>query len=270
MVDRPLIYTLEEVNRLPSEPVSISSHVRKLYLDPATRTNPPQTVQRTHGATSCSEWTGVPLTVLLRESGVQKRASWLLCEGAEWKKHTISIPLTKAMDDVMVAYAQNGEALRRENGLSLAVAGARVRRDSQREIPEAYQGGGPALHDQMGNRRLHQSVAERKSALVPVRTRAEFGDYAPLGRTELAGPGFCEITGFAWSGAGSHTQVDVSTDGGRTWKPAELQEPVLPKAHTRFRFPWQWNGEETVIQSRSTDEWGSTTDAGRARPKSGA
>jgi sulfane dehydrogenase subunit SoxC len=72
----------------------------------------------------------------------------------------------------------------------------------------------------------------------------------------LPGRGFYEITGLAWSGTGAIRRVEVSTDGGRSWKDAKLQEPVLRMAHTRFRLGWTWDGEETVLQSRCTDEHG--------------
>ena len=78
----------------------------------------------------------------------------------------------------------------------------------------------------------------------------------PSGGLKIPGPGYVQITGLAWSGGGAVRKVDVSTDGGRTWKEAKLQAPVLPKAHTRFNFDWAWNGEEAVILSRCTDDQG--------------
>jgi sulfane dehydrogenase subunit SoxC len=68
--------------------------------------------------------------------------------------------------------------------------------------------------------------------------------------------GFCEISGLAWTGRGKISTVEISTDGGGTWTAAELQEPVLSKAHTRFRYPWRWDGRETILMSRATDETG--------------
>jgi sulfane dehydrogenase subunit SoxC len=257
MVDRPLIYTLDEVKQLPSVTrVHFLACAGNSYLDPATRANPPQTVQRTHGATSCSEWTGVPLSVLLREAGVQGGASWLLCEGADWKKHSISIPLAKGMDDTMVAYAQNGEALRRENGypLRLLAPGFEGTRNVKylrrikvvdRPYMTKWETGVYTNLLPSGKARWFQFELEPNSVIT-----------RPSAGLKLPGPGFCEITGIAWSGAGKIRKVDVSTDGGHTWKAAQIQEPVHSKAHVRFRFPWHWGGEETVIQSRSTDEWG--------------
>jgi sulfane dehydrogenase subunit SoxC len=78
----------------------------------------------------------------------------------------------------------------------------------------------------------------------------------PSGGQKLTTKGFCEITGIAWSGRGSIRRVEVSVDGGATWQEAALQEPVLTRALTRFRFPWHWNGEPALIQSRAIDETG--------------
>ena len=255
MVDRPLLYTVAELKRLPSVTrVHFLACAGNSYEDTYARKNLPQSVQETHGATSCSEWTGVPLSVLLQESGVQKSASWLLCEGAEWKKHSISIPMTKAMDDAMVAYAQNGEAIRRETGypLRLLVPGfegirnvkwlRRIKVVDQPYMTKWETGVYTNLLPN-GKARWFQFELEPNSVIT-----------RPSAGLRMA-RGFCEITGIAWSGGGAIRKVEVSTDGGRTWKDAVLQQPVLPKAHTRFRFPWNWNGEETVIQSRSTDEW---------------
>ena len=72
----------------------------------------------------------------------------------------------------------------------------------------------------------------------------------------LRGPGFYEISGVAWSGNGRIKQVDVSADGGKSWAPAVLQGPNLPKAAVRFRAPWQWNGGSAILQSRATDDTG--------------
>jgi sulfane dehydrogenase subunit SoxC len=80
----------------------------------------------------------------------------------------------------------------------------------------------------------------------------------PSGEMRLPGAGFYEITGLAWSGRGKIARVEVSTDGGKTWSLAALQEPVLPICQTRFRFPWLWDGTPATLQSRTTDETGYT------------
>ena len=252
LVDRPLIFTLEELKRLPSV-----SRIHFLECGGNTGGNDgrQKTVQETHGWTSCAEWTGVLLSVLLREVGVQKEARWLVAEGTEAGKHTKSLPLEKVMDDVLVAYGQNGEALRPEQGypLRLVVPGW-VGVNNVKWLRRIK------VVDQVYMTKWESSGYANMMEDGKARSQFEMGPKSvitrPSGGQRLPGRGYCEITGLAWSGWGAIRRVEVSTDGGRTWKDAELQEPVLPKAHTRFRMDWNWNGEEAVLQSRSTDDQG--------------
>jgi sulfane dehydrogenase subunit SoxC len=196
---------------------------------------------------------------LLREVGVQKGASWLVAEGADQFKHAASIPLEKAMDDVLVVYGQNGEALRREQGypLRLLVPGfegirnvkwlRRIKLGDEPFMTKLESAGYSRTRLSDGKSRWFQLEMGPKSVIT-----------RPSGGQQLAAPGFYEISGLAWSGAGAIRRVEVSTDGGRNWKNAVLQNPVLRMAHTRFRLPWTWDGEETVIQSRCFDEAGQT------------
>ena len=255
LVDRPLIFTMEELKRFPSVTrnhflmCAGSSYVTRRPRREA------KTVQETHGWTSCAQWTGVPLSILLNKVGVQNKASWLVAEDVT-KKWTVSIPLDKAMDDTLLVYAQNGEALRPEQGYPL------------RLLSPGYEG-----------TRSTKWVSRLKVVDEPYLTRWEISVYThlmpdgtarwfqfelepnsvityPSGEQKLSGSGFYEITGLAWSGGGSVSRVEVSTDGGRSWKDAALQGPAHKKAHTRFRFPWHWNGEEAILQSRCTDDRG--------------
>ncbi len=255
MVDRPVIMTFEEVKRLPS--VS-RIHFLECAGNGASEWRAPtlKTVQGTHGLTSCSEWTGVPLSLLLREAGVQQAAAWIIAEGADATGNERSIPMAKAMDDILVAYSQNGEALRPENGypLRLVVPGWEgntsvkwLRRITAVDRPYMTRMES-AAHTALlpdGKARQFLFVMEAKSVIT-----------FPSGDQRLPGPGAYEITGLAWSGRGRVRRVEVSTDGGRTWRAATLQEPVLRLAHVRFRFPWRWDGREAVLQSRCTDETG--------------
>ena len=255
MVDRPVILTIEEIRRLPSTS-------RILFLECVGNTftewREPRgkTVQGTHGATSCSEWTGVPLALLLRETGVQTGAAWVLAEGADGSGNERSIPLAKAMDDVLVAYGQNGEALRPENGypLRLIVPGwtgnisvkwLRRIKVVDRPYMTRMDGAGQPIVMPDGKSRHLAFVMESKSVIT-----------SPSGGHRLPGPNVYEISGLAWSGRGLVRQVDISTDGGRRWRKARLQSPVLPFAHTRFRLDWRWDGREVILQSRCTDETG--------------
>jgi sulfane dehydrogenase subunit SoxC len=260
-VDRPLIFTLEELERLPSvsrihfvECAGNSAPSGAGFAPGMARIAPAATAQQTHGLTSCSEWTGVPLSRLLQEAGVQKGASWIVAEGAEQGMHSKSIPLEKAMDDCLVAYGQNGEPVRPEQGypLRLLVPGWEGINNVKwlrriKVVDQPYMGMReatkyPSLRVD-GKARWFQFELGPKSVIT-----------RPSGGQKLSGRGFYEITGLAWSGGGAIRRVEVSTDGGRTWKDAELQGPVHRKAHARFRLGWTWNGEETVLQSRCTDE----------------
>jgi sulfane dehydrogenase subunit SoxC len=255
LVDRPVFLTMEEIKRLPS-----TSRILFLECQGNTLTEwrepKGKSVGITHGSTSCSEWTGVPLSLLLREAGVQQGASWIVAEGADGSGNERSIPMAKAMDDVLVAYGQNGEALRPENGypLRLIVPGwtgninvkwlRRITVVDQPYLTRMDGVGQPTLMPD-GKARQLQFIMEAKSVIT-----------FPSGGQQLPGPGFYEIKGLAWSGRGLVRRVEVSTDGGKTWRDAGLQEPILPLAHTRFRLDWRWDGREAVLQSRCTDESG--------------
>jgi len=253
MVDRPVILTMEEIRRLPSTS-------RILFLECAGNSQwdarKGESVQITHGLTSCSEWSGVPLSLLLREAGVQKGAAWILAEGADATGNERSIPMAKAMDDVLVAYGQNGEALRPENGypLRLIVPGCEGNANVKwlrriRVVDRPYMTRMESTEHTVfmpdGKARQFNFVMEAKSVIT-----------FPSGGQRLPAPGLYEIRGLAWSGRGLVRRVEVSTDNGKTWRDARLQEPILPLAHTRFRLDWQWDGREAVLQSRCTDETG--------------
>ena len=255
MVDRPVILNMEEIRRLPA--VS-----RILFLECQGNTlmewqkPKAKNVQISHGWTSCSEWTGVPLSVLLREVGVQSGASWIIAEGADASGNERSIPIEKALDDVLVAYGQNGEPPRPENGypLRLIVPGwtgnisvkwLRRIKVVDRPYQTRMDGTGQPANGADGKAWQHSTFMEAKSDIT-----------SPSGGQKLSGEGFHEIRGLAWSGRGLVHRVEVSMDAGVTWRDASLQAPVLPLAHARFRLDWQWDGHETILQSRCTDETG--------------
>lgn len=255
MVERPLVLTVAELKRLPS--------VSKVYFVECSGNTGSEwsakgapDVQRAYGLASCSEWTGVPLSVLLTEVGVKKEAKWMLAEGADPCKMSRSVPLTKAVDDVMVAYAQNGEAIRPEQGypLRLIVPGyeGNINVKWLRRIHIADE----PFYTKDETSKYTELQADGKARIFTLEMDAKSVITSPSGGMKLGAQGFHEITGLAWSGRGRIDKVEVSVDGGKTWKAAQLQEPRLPKAFTRFRFPWEWTGEETVMVSRATDETG--------------
>jgi len=268
MVDRPLIFTMEELHRLPSvsrihflECTGNSGLMHyKSYLADKKRspelTKDIHIIQALHGRTSCSEWTGVPLSLLLQEAGVQKGAKWIVAEGNDTEHHAKSMALEKCLDDVIVAYGQNGEALRREQGypLRLIVPGWQgvnnvkyLRNIKVVDKPYYFQSETSAYTNLRpdGKATIYESQVGPKSLIT-----------FPCDAHHLKEPGYYQITGLAWCGRGAISRVEVSTDNGKTWKDAVLQTPVFRKAHTRFRFDWHWNGSETVIMSRCTNEFG--------------
>jgi sulfane dehydrogenase subunit SoxC len=257
LVDRPMIFTMQEILRFPQ--VS-----RMHFLECSGNTqnwgkpSPKLTVQDTHGLLSCCEWTGAPLKTVLDAVGVQSSALWMLAEGADSAAMTRSIPIEKAFDDALLAYSQNGERLRPEQGypLRLLLPGfegntsvkwlRRLKFGSApwqtREETSKYSWLMPD-----GTVRQFNFVMEAKSVIT-----------SPAGGQKLDATGFREISGLAWSGRGKIARVEVSLDGGDTWTDARLQEPILPKCLTRFRLPWRWNGETAQLASRATDETGVT------------
>ena len=249
LVDRPLMWTVDELKRLP--------FVSRIYFLECVgnRPNPrAATVADTHGRMACSEWTGVPLSVLLREASLKNGAKWLIAEGADGGKHMKSVSLPKAWDDVMVAFGQNGEPVRPDHGFPL------------RLIVPGHEG----IYNVKWLRRIkivdqpYLSFQEHSRFISEYpKTQADTYEYGPSsvitypsGTHQLSGQGSYVITGLAWSGGGAVSKVEVSTDGGRTYAEAELAGPTLPKAHSRFFLPWRWTGEEAILQSRCTDENG--------------
>jgi sulfane dehydrogenase subunit SoxC len=209
-----------------------------------------------HGLASCSEWAGVPLALLLDEAGADPSASWLVAEGADAAAVQISLPMAKARKDCLLALYQNGERIRPENGypLRLIVPGWEgvlnikwLRRLEVAREPVMARNE-TARYTELqpsGKARMFTFVMQAKSLIT-----------WPSPGHRLDGRGVYEIRGLAWSGLGRIRSVDVSTDGGAHWGPAQLQEPVLPMAFTRFRAPWDWSGAPAVLKSRVTDETG--------------
>ncbi len=259
LVDRPLSFSIEDLKRLPavSRVHFLECHANSSpMIHNAGNENMGLPVQFIHGMTSCSEWAGVPLSVLLNECGLKPEASWLVSEGADPGKFSHTLPLAKAMEDVIIAYGQNGEPLRVEQGypIRLLVPGweAPFSVKYLRHIKVVDQ----PYH--AWNESMNHSVARADLGGKSRWYHYQFGPKSVITRPSaglsIPRKGYVQITGLAWSGGGVVKKVEVSTDGGDTWKEAKLQAPVLPRAHTRFTFDWAWNGEEAVILSRCTDE----------------
>lgn len=255
LVDRPMIFSMENIMRFPSE--------SKIYFMECSGNSMAElkraannTAQQIHGLISCCEWTGVRVSTLLQECGIKPEATWVLAEGADGSTMTRSIPMSKMLDDAILVYAQNGEMLRAEQGYPL------------RLFLPSYEGN-------MSVKWLRRL----KLGTEPWQTRQETSAYTdlrengkalqftfkmevksvitqPSGMMKLKSKGFYEISGIAWSGNGKIRRVEVSTDAGKTWEEAMLQEPVMDKSLVRFRYPWVWDGAPAVLMSRAVDASG--------------
>ena len=255
-VERPIKYSLADLKRFPTVSRTYFMECSGSSGSEIMKAREP-TVQRTHGLVSTSEWTGVPLSTLLRQTGLKPGAAWVLAEGADAAVMTRSVPIDKCLSDALIVFAQNGEAMRPEQGypMRLFLPGwegnisikwlRRLEVSDQpfytREETSKY----TDLITTTGKARAFTFTMEAKSVIT-----------FPAGEMKLPGAGFYEITGLAWSGRGKIARVEISTDGGKIWSLAALQDPVLPICQTRFRFPWIWDGTPAVIQSRATDETG--------------
>ena len=252
MVERPMVFTLADLQRFPQ--VS-----RVCFLECSGnlgRTAPPETTpQQLAGLTSTSEWTGVMLSTIFREVGASPKATWFLAEGSDAALLTRSVPVVKAHDDAMIAYGQNGEAIRPEQGYParLLLPGWEgntnvkwLRRIELSDKPFMTREETSKYTDPLTN-----DTARIFSFVMDARSLITHPAY-PVHITR----GWIEIQGIAWTGYGKITRVDVSTNGGKTWTAATLQQPVLSKAHTRFRHLWKWDGTEAVMMSRAVDETG--------------
>lgn len=255
LVERPLVFKVEDLKRLPSvsrahflecSGNSTGEHLGQLG----------GTAQIAAGLLSCSEWTGVAVTTLFREVGVKPEAKWMLAEGADASRLARSVPVAKAMDDAMVAYSQNGEAVRPEQGYPM------------RLILPGWEGNINVkwLHrlELIDQPAMTRDEAAFYTDLLPSGKARHFGVVMeaksivtrPSGGQHLPAPGYYEITGVAWSGRALVKAVQVSTDGGKNWKEAELQQPVLKNSVVRFRAPWTWDGQPAMIGSRCIDQSG--------------
>jgi sulfane dehydrogenase subunit SoxC len=256
LVRRPLVFTLDTLTRYPM--VSRMAFVECGGNSAPLFSKEPidGSVQALHGLVSCAEWTGVMLSTLLEETGIDPKAKWLIAEGADSLALSRSVPMTKALDDAMIALYQNGERLMPGNGypMRLLLPGWEgnmnvkwVRRLKLVEAPAMSYYEARTYAPILPNGKAYQFyfLQEVKSFITH-----------PSPGLKLSGPGFYEISGLAYSAGGRISKVMVSADGGKSWAQAALQEPVLSKAFARFRVPWRWDGGPAVLQSRAWDEAG--------------
>jgi sulfane dehydrogenase subunit SoxC len=258
LVDRPMKYSVADLKRFPT--------VSRTYFLECSGTTGSElmkvtqpTVQRTHGLVSTSEWTGVPLSTLLKQTGLKPGASWVLAEGADGAVMTRSVPIDKCLSDALIVFGQNGEAIRPEQGYPMRLflpgweGNINIKWLRRLEVSDK-----PFYTREETSKYTDLITTTGKARIFTFTMDAKSVITFPSGEMKLPGPGFYEITGLAWSGRGKIARVEVSTDAGQTWGLASLQDPVLALSQTRFRFPWIWTGAPATIQSRATDETGYT------------
>jgi len=256
LVDQPLVFTYADLERFPRE-----NHV--YFCECAANTGMEWAgaqlngAQFTHGMIHNMEYTGVPLRTLLSEAGIQTEGKWVFVEGADASSNGRSIPLEKALDDVLVAFKANGEALRKEHGypVRLVVPGWEgnmwvkwLRRIEVTDMPVESREETSKYTDTLadGTSRKWTWAMDAKSVVTSPSPQA------PI----THGPGPLVITGLAWSGRGAIDRVDVSIDGGRNWQQARLAKPGEKMALSRFYLEIDWDGSEMLLQSRARDDTG--------------
>ncbi len=256
LVKQALVFSYEDLLRYPMVSkiyfLECSGNSRSL-LGP----NPVDgTAQSIHGLVSCAEWTGIPLSTLLEEAGIEDDARWLAAVGADAASMGRSIPLNKALDDVLIALFQNGEPVRPEQGypMRLFVPGwegnVSVKWLTQLKLTrEAVQ-----FRDETS--KYTDTLPNRISEQFTFPMACKSLITSPSGQMNLNRQGLYQISGVAWSGEGSIRRVEVSADGGRSWADAAIESNQSAKALSRFTIPWQWSGAEAILQSRATDSSG--------------
>lgn len=251
LVDRPMVFSLADLKRFPAV-----SRIAFLECSGNFRTGKEiMTPQEICGLTSQSEWTGVALSTLFREVGIKPTASWFLAEGGDAARMTRSIPVRKGWEDAIIAYAQNGEALRPEQGYPARLFLPGWEGNMSVKWLRRLEVGDAPWHTREETAKYTETIRDAKIRQFSFDMDARSIITSPSYPMQVE-PGWIDIRGLAWSGRGKVVQVEVSTDAGKNWQQASLQSPILDKAHVRFSYGWQWNGRETEICSRVTDETG--------------
>lgn len=253
LVEKPLKFSLADLKRFPSV-----SRIAFLECSGNFRTGKEtMTPQEIAGLTSQSEWTGVKLSTLFREVGVKPQAKWFLAEGGDSAVMTRSIPVAKGWEDAIIAYGQNGEPVRPEQGFPFRLFLPGWEGNTSVKWLRRIELSDEPFMTREETSKYTEAIKDGKIRMfsfdIDARSIITFPSYP-----QSIEKGWIEIKGLAWSGRGKVLKVEVSTNAGKTWQVANIQEPVLDKAHVRFRYLWKWNGEETEIMSRITDETGYT------------
>ncbi len=256
MTNKPLVLTVDDLKAMPSTSRFGFLECTGNGWENWKKAEENVTVQNTHGLVSTHEWTGVKLSFVIDLVGVDRKSTWMLAEGGDAAAVARSIPLTdEIMNEAIVAYGQNGEALRPAHGFPIRLVIPGYEGNLSIKWLRRLKFGDQPFMTRWETARYTQLLANGKARQFQLRQEVNSVITSPSGMMEIK-PGYNRITGLAWSGYGKIDGVEISTDDGRTWKRAQLNHPVLPKAQARFQMDWNWDGKPTKIVSRSVDEKG--------------
>ncbi|QAU44405.1 sulfite dehydrogenase [Bradyrhizobium guangzhouense] len=256
MVGRPLVFSVDDLKRMPSVTRIVFIECTGNGWENWKKADPDLTVQNTHGLVSTNEWTGVPLKFLVDLVAKDKGANWMLAEGGDGAGVDRSIPLTdEIMEEAFVAYGQNGEPLRPAHGFPMRLLMPGFEGNLNIKWLRRLKFGAAPWMTRWETARYTQLLADGKARQFQFRMETNSVITQPSGMMQIQ-PGYNRISGLAWSGHGKIAKVEISTDGAKTWKQAQLTLPLLSKAQVRFQMDWDWDGKPTKIVSRSTDEKG--------------
>ncbi len=260
MVERPIKLSVDALSNYPTEThnyfLECSGNSSRLWADKPTASH----LDLTHGLVSGSEWTGVPLSILLDEAGLKPGAKWLIAEGGDSGSLSRSIPIDKALKDSMIALYQNGERLRPGQGYPIRLFNPGFEGNTSTKWVRSIRVTDRPVMSRFETRTYTDLMPDGKALQFSLGMEVKSVITRPSNANSLPKKGVYEVTGIAWTGNGRITRVEVSADGGQTWGEAALQGPVLPMMLTRFRIPWEWEGGPAILQSRAYDE------AGRVQP----
>ncbi len=255
LVDKPLVFTMEDIRRMPRQ-----NHVH--FLECAANSGMEwrgaqlNGCQFTHGMIHNVMYTGVPLKLLLAEAGLKPSAKWLMLEGADASGMNRSLPVEKALDDVLIAFAMNGEALRPEQGYPLRAVVPGWEGNIWVKWLRRIEAGDKPWQAREETSKYTDLLADGRSRRYTFIMDAKSVVTNPSPQAPLKHKGRNVLSGLAWSGRGTIKRVDVTLDGGRNWQSARIDGPVLEKSLTRFYVDFDWAGQELLIQSRAMDSTG--------------
>lgn len=255
LVDKPLVFTMEDIKRMPRQN---RIHFLECAANSGMEWRGAQLngCQFTHGMVHNVMYTGVPLKVLLAEAGVKANAKWLMLEGADSSGMNRSLPIEKALDDVLIAFAMNGEALRPEQGYPLRAVIPGWEGNLWVKWLRRIEVGDQPWQAREETSKYTDLLADGRSRRFTFFMDAKSVVTNPSPQAPLKQKGRNVLSGLAWSGRGTIKRVDVTLDGGRNWQHARIDGPVLDKSLTRFYVDFDWAGQDLLIQSRAIDSTG--------------